>query len=162
MQAVPSDALTDVHVLISLIGIVAGAVIAIELLRGRATALWTGLFLGATILTSVTGFVFRSANFGPPHVVGAISLVVLALACVAFYWKEMRGPWQRVFIVTALLALYLNVFVGVVQAFGKIPALKALAPTQTEPPFLVAQAATLAVFAALTVAAARTANSQRA
>lgn len=155
MVGFSSSAFTDLHVAISVIGIVAGAVVAANWLRGRTSVAWTAAFLLTTVLTSVTGFMFRSTSFGPPHVVGAISLLVLAVACGAYYGRSLHGPWRRVYIVTALVALYLNVFVAIVQAFAKIPTLRALAPTQTEPSFLVAQATTLVLFAALTIVAAR-------
>lgn len=156
MPAASTGLLTEVHVLISLLGLFAGAVLVVDLLRGRIARTWATVFLWTTILTSVTGFLFRSASFGPPHVVGAISLVVLAIACVAYYRKQLHGAWRRSFVIAALFAFYLNAFVGVVQAFGKIPALNALAPTQEEPPFVIAQATVLVLFAALTVLAVRT------
>lgn len=155
MQATPAGVLTAVHVLISLLGLLAGAMLAAGLLRGRTSRIWAGVFLWTTILTSLSGFLFRSVSFGPPHVVGAISLVVLAIAAVAYYRNGLRGAWRRSFVVTAFLAFYLNAFVGVVQAFGKIPALTALAPTQQEPPFLIAQATLFVLFTALTVVAFR-------
>jgi hypothetical protein len=147
MLGLSTSAFTELHVLISLVGILSGLIMLGAMLRGRMPPVWTGIFLVTTILTSATGFLFQSAAIGPPHMVGAISLVILAVACFAWYGRGLRGPWRRVYVVAALLALYLNVFVGVVQAFGKVPALKALAPTQTEAPFLLAQAATLLLFA---------------
>ena len=115
----------------------------------------TTVFLATTVLTSVTGFFFHSASFGPPHVVGVISLVVLAIAILALYLYRLAGAWRWIYIIGAVVALYLNVFVGVVQAFQKLPALAALAPTQSEPPFLVAQLVVLAVFALLGLAAVK-------
>jgi hypothetical protein len=99
-----------------------------------------------TVLTSVTGFLFHSTSIGPPHVVGVISLVILAVALLALYVYGLTGSWRWIYVVTAVMALYLNVFVGVVQAFQKLPFFQTLAPTQSEPPFLVAQAAVLALF----------------
>jgi uncharacterized membrane protein len=105
------------------------------------------LFLVFTILTSVTGFFFHSKVFGPPHVVGVISLIDLAIALAALYAFKRVGIWRPVYTVTAVIALFLNCFVGVVQAFQKIPSLHALAPTQAEPPFAVVQGLVLIAFA---------------
>ncbi|HVW68146.1 MAG TPA: hypothetical protein VHB68_04185 [Steroidobacteraceae bacterium] len=146
---------TLLHVIISLIGIASGLVVAGGLWRGKRLGYWTGLFLTTTILTSVTGFMFHSTSFGPPHIVGVISLVVLALALLALYRHRLAGAWRRVYVTTALLALYLNCFVGVVQAFGKIPALEKLAPTQSEAPFSVAQLALLTLFVVLGIVSVR-------
>ena len=146
---------TTIHVLISLLAILTGIVALFAMLRGRFPSLVTAVFLVTTIATSATGFLFHSKAIGPPHIVGAISLVVLALAVFAFYGRKRLGPWRVVYIASAVLALYLNAFVGVVQAFAKLAPLKALAPTQTEPPFAVAQAVTLLVFVVLSVLASR-------
>jgi hypothetical protein len=137
---------TTVHVILSLIGIITGAVVMLGMLGAKRLDGWTALFLATTVLTSVTGFFFHSASFGPPHVVGVISLAVLAVAILALYLYRLTGAWRWIYIVGAVVALYLNVFVGVVQAFQKLPPLAALAPTQSEPPFLVAQAVVLAAF----------------
>jgi hypothetical protein len=107
------------------------------------------VFLCSTILTSATGFLFHSAKIGPPHVVGLLSLAVLAVAVIALYGLKLKGVWRPVYVVCAVVALYFNAFVGVVQAFGKIEPLKALAPTGSEPPFLVAQLIVLAAFVVL-------------
>lgn len=109
------------------------------------------MFLATTILTSVTGFLFPFTKLLPSHVVGIISLVLLAIATFALYGSRLAGIWRPIFAVTATLSLYLNVFVLVVQSFLKIPLLNALAPTQTEPAFLLAQGATLVAFLALTI-----------
>jgi len=140
---------TLLHVVLSLIGIVSGAIVAVALVGNRRSPGWTALFLLTTIATSATGFLFHSASFGPPHVIGIISLVVLAVALFAYYIRGLVGAWRPAYIVTAMLALYLNVFVGVVQAFQKLPVLQPLAPTQSEPPFLVAQIVVLALFVVL-------------
>jgi len=141
---------TTVHVIISLVGILSGIVVGLGWLGGRQSGgLATALFLAATVLTSVTGFFFPSASFGPPHVVGVISLVVLGAAIVALYVFALAGFWRWVYIIGATMALYLNCFVGVVQAFQKLPFLQPLAPTQSEPPFLIAQIAVLAIFVLL-------------
>jgi hypothetical protein len=140
---------TTVHVIISLIGILSGIVVVLGWLGGKRSEGWTALFLATTVLTSVTGFFFHSASFGPPHVVGVISLVVLAAAILALYVFHLAGFWRWVYIVGATTALYLNAFVGVVQAFQKLSFLEPLAPTQSEPPFLIAQIAVLAIFVVL-------------
>jgi len=144
-----TSAFTTVHVIISLIGIFSGAAVLFGWLGGKSSDRWTALFLATTVLTSVTGFFFHSASFGPPHVLGVISLVVLAGAISALYIFHLAGFWRWVYIVGATMALYLNVFVGVVQAFQKLPFLQPLAPTQSEPPFLIAQIAVLAIFVVL-------------
>jgi hypothetical protein len=151
----PTPTFTAVHVILSLIGIFAGIVVLLGMLGGKRLDGLTALFLATTVLTSATGFLFHSASFGPPHVIGVISLVVLALAILALYVFRLAGAWRWIYIVGAVLALYLNVFVGVVQAFQKLPALAALAPTQSEPPFLVAQLVVLAVFVLLGMVAVR-------
>src|SRR5690349_12834985 len=117
-------AFTLLHVIISLVAIAAGVVVVAAMVSGTASRSWTALFLATTILTSVTGFMFPSTSFGPPHVVGLISLVVLAVAVFALYLKRLSGLWRPAYIVTTIAALYLNVFVGVVQAFQKIPFLQ--------------------------------------
>src|SRR5258708_22713573 len=108
---------TQLHVIVSLLGIITGVIVAFGLAANSAYSRWTAVFLVTTILTSATGFLFRSKAIGPPHVVGAISLVVLAVATYALYARHLARAWRRAYVVTALLALYLNVFVGVVPAF---------------------------------------------
>lgn len=146
--------LTFVHVALSLIGIVTGLVVAAGLLASKRLEGWTAVFLTTTVLTSVTGFFFPVTALLPSHIVGIISLAVLAVAILAFYECRLSGPWRWIYVIGALSALYLNVFVGVVQAFQKIPALKAIAPTQSEWPFLIAQLIVLALFIVLGVTAA--------
>jgi hypothetical protein len=141
-----TSAFTIMHVALSLIGIAAGVVAVAGMLAGKTMSGWTALFLAATILTSVTGFFFQSAGLLPSHVFGIISLVVLALALLALYVNHLAGPWRWIYVVGVVLALYLNAFVAVVQAFQKVPALHPFAPTQSERPFLVAQLVLLAVF----------------
>lgn len=144
---------TLVHVLISLVGIASGLVVVFGMLAGKRLDGWTALFLATTVATSVTGFGFPIHQFGPPHVVGVLSLIVLALAIPARYVFHLAGRWRRVYVITAIMALYFNVFVGIVQAFQKIPALRALAPKQSEPPFVATQLAVLVVFVVLVVMA---------
>ncbi len=145
---------TLVHVLISLVGIASGFVVLIGLVAGKRFDRWTAVFLATTVATSVTGYGFPFEHLLPSHIVGAISLVVLAVALLARYTFHLAGAWRRVYAVSAVLALYLNVFVGVVQAFLKVPALRALAPKQTEPPFVVSQGIVLALFVVVAIAAA--------
>ncbi|MDQ0473834.1 hypothetical protein [Labrys wisconsinensis] len=140
---------TLVHVLISLAGLLAGLVVLGAMIAGRRASGWTALFLATTVATSATGFLFPFRAIGPAHVVGLISLVVLAVALLALYGARLAGLWRPAYVVAAVLALYLNAFVAVAQAFQKLPALQALAPTQSEPPFLEAQIAVLALFVIL-------------
>jgi hypothetical protein len=146
---------TLVHVWLSLIGIGAGLVVMLGLLAGKARGGWTALFLTTTAATSITGFAFPFDHLLPSHKVGIVSLAVLACALLARYGFRLAGPWRRVYAVCAGLALYLNVFVAVVQAFEKVSFLNAMAPTQTEPAFVVAQGVILALIATLTIGAAR-------
>src|SRR6267142_5042418 len=145
---------TQVHVAISLIGILSGVVVMVGLIGGRRLNRWTALFLTSTVATSVTGFFFPFHGVTPAIIVGIISLVLLAAAIFARYARGLAGPWRWIYVVTAMIALYLNVFVLIVQLFQKVPTLKALAPTQTEPSFLVTQLSALVVFVVLTIVAA--------
>src|SRR5271156_5233110 len=120
---------TLVHVVLSLIGIFAGVVVLIGLLTSNRLGSWTALFLLTTILTSATGFLFPFEKLLPSHVVGIISLVLLAIACLALYGMKLSGAWRWIYVVSAMIALYLNVFVLVIQGFLKIPFLHALAPS---------------------------------
>ncbi len=147
---------TKLHVVLSLIGIVSGLVVMYGLLVGQKLNRWTALFLISTALTSVTGFFFPFHGVTPAIVVGLISVVLLAVAIVARYARHLAGAWRWIYVVSAMIALYLNVFVLVVQLFQKVPALKALAPTQSEPPFAVTQLVVLALFVLLTIIAAIT------
>jgi hypothetical protein len=150
-----TSAFTTLHVIISLIGIVAGLIVLAALLANRYSKLWTGVFLLFTVLTSVTGFFFPITVIGPPHIVGGISLVVLAIALVALCGGKLAGVWRPVYVITAIVALYLNVFVLVVQLFQKVPALNVFAPTGKEPPFAIAQGVVLILFIVLGVLAVR-------
>jgi hypothetical protein len=137
---------TLVHVLISLAGIGSGFIIVYGLLTGKRLDGWTAIFLVTTVLTSLSGFLFPVEHILPSHIVGITSLVVLAVALLARYARHMERSWRWIYVVCAVLALYLNVFVAVVQSFLKIPIVHALAPTQKEPPFLVAQLVVMAIF----------------
>jgi hypothetical protein len=141
--------LLQFHVAISLIAIAAGLVVIFGLVSGRASTGWTTLFLVTTIVTSATGFPLPPFGLDPARIVGTISLVLLAAAMLAYFGFRLVGPWRWIYICSATAALYLNVFVAVAQAFGKLPALQALAPTQSEPPFVIAQLLTLVIFIAL-------------
>lgn len=141
--------LLEFHVLLSLVEMVVGLIVLYGLLTGQAFGAWTALFLIIAVLTSVTGFPLAPFGFDPPRAVGILTLVLLAIAVCAYYLFRLAGAWRWIYVVTALMALYLDVFVGVIQSFMKIPAVHALAPTQSEPPFLVAQAAVLALFVVL-------------
>ena len=153
---------TLIHVVISVLGIITGLVVVGGLMAGARLDTWTALFLATTILTSFTGFFFPFTGITPPYVVGAISLVVLALCLVTRYWKRLARGWRTTYVVTAVAALYLNVFVLVVQLFAKTPALAQLAPTQQEAPFSVTQALVLALFVWLGWAALRGFRTERA
>ena len=147
------EVFTLVHVLISLAGIAAGFGVLYGLLHGMPSGAWTAFFLATTVLTSVTGFQFPFQSFLPSHGVGVISLVLLAVALFALYGCHLAGPWRAVYVVTAVAALYFNVFVLVVQLFLRVPAMHALAPGGSEAPFTITQAIVLLTFIALGTAA---------
>lgn len=147
---------TLVHVVLSLIGIFVGAVVLFGMLSSHKLTAWTALFLATTVLTSVTGFFFPRDQILPSHIVGVLSLVVLAIAIVALYVYRLAGSWRWIYVASAVLALYLNVFVAVVQAFLKISFLNDLTPKQNEPPFVIAQAVVLLTFIVFGILAVRT------
>jgi hypothetical protein len=147
--------LLQVHVGLSLIGIASGFVVVYGMMTGSPFPGWTALFLATTILTSVTGFPLPPFGLDPPRMVGILSLILLAVALASIYVFRSSGPWRWIFVVTALTALYLDAFVGVIQAFAKLPALHALAPTGSEPPFLIVQVIVLVFFVVLGFLAAR-------
>ena len=142
------------HVALSVVGIVAGFVVVFGLISAKQSKTWTGTFLVTTTATSVTGFLFPFHKFLPSHAVGILSLVVLTAVIYALYGKHLSGGWRQAYAVNAMIALYLNVFVLIAQLFMKVPALKALAPTQTETPFKEAQLVALVAFVVLTILAA--------
>ena len=146
---------TLIHVAISLIAIVSGFIVVFGLISSKRLNGLTAFFLATTIATSVTGFGFPIKGVTPGMVLGVISLVVLAIAVYARYAGRLKGAWRLVYVITAVIALYLNFFVLIVQSFQKVPALAALAPTQSEPPFAVAQVVALVVFIALGVLAGK-------
>ncbi len=146
---------TFVHVLISLVEIGSGLIVMFGFLTGKRLDGLTAVFLATTALTSVTGFGFPFDHLLPSHKVGIISLVILAIAIPARYVFHLAGAWRATYVIGAAMALYLNVFVLVVQLFEKVPALKELAPTQKEAPFLVAQTLVLLIFIGLTILSAK-------
>ena len=146
---------TILHVIISLIAIASGLIVLFGMFSGQRMVGMTAMFLLTTILTSVTGFMFPSHGFTPAQGVGFISLVFLALAVLGLYIFHLRGAWRWVYVVTATFALYLNCFVLVVQSFQKLPFLTPLAPTQSEPPFQIAQGIVLVLFIIAGVVAVR-------
>ena len=151
------SAFTMVHVIISLIGIVSGFIVLFGLFGSHRLPGMTALFLITTILTSVTGFLFPFDKLLPSHMVGIVSLIVLAIACFALYVMKLSGPWRWIYTLTAMIALYLNVFVLVIQSFLKIGPLHALAPSvpPSEPPFAVVQGIVLVFFIIAIIGAVR-------
>ena len=149
-----------VHVVISLIGIVAGIVVMFAMLGSKRQSGLTAIFLLFTILTSATGFAIPpllSEKLLPSHMIGILSLVLLAVACIALYVMKLAGPWRWIYVVTALVSLYLNVFVLVIQSFLKVPFLHALAPSvpPAEPPFAIVQGIVLVFFVVMIIGAWR-------
>jgi len=144
---------TLVHVLISLAGIASGLFVMYGFLTNQRLNGWTAVFLTTTALTSVTGFLFPFMGVTPAIKLGIISLVVLAIAFVTRY--PLHLAWRKTYVIAACAALYFNVFVLVVQSFEKVPELKAIAPTQKEPPFAIAQIAVLVLFVVLTTMAVK-------
>ena len=154
------ETFTNLHTIISLIGIATGLIVLLGMLSAKKLEGWTALFLLTTVLTSVTGFMFPRAGFTPAQGVGYVSLAVPAIALLALYVFNLSGAWQWLYVVGA--ALYLNVFVGVVQAFKQIAFLQPLAPTQSEPPFIIAQTIVLVIFVVLGILAVIRFHPQRA
>jgi hypothetical protein len=148
---------TVVHTAISLIAILTGLIVVVGMLTGKRMPEWTGAFLLTTVLTSVTGFMFPVpiSLLLPSQITGIVALAVLLPTLAAIYVFKLSGAWRPVYIIGAVISLYLNVFVLVVQAFVKVPALNAMAPTQAEPPFAIAQGLVLILFVALGIVAAR-------
>jgi hypothetical protein len=149
-----------VHVIISLIGIVAGIIVMFGLLGSNRMPGLTAIFLLFTILTSATGLLIPpllTETLLPSHMIGILSLVLLAIACIALYGMELSGAWRWIYVVTAMISLYLNVFVLVIQSFLKVPALHALAPSvpPSEPPFAVVQGIVLVFFIIVIIGAVR-------
>jgi hypothetical protein len=139
------------HVAVSLIGIASGFVVVWGMTKNRERNGWTGVFLSTTVLTSVTGFLFPFHRFLPSHALGILSLILLPIAIYALYVRRLAGAWNLTYSLTAVSALYLNVFVLIAQLFAKVPVLKAMAPTQSEAPFKVTQLGVLVLFITLGV-----------
>ena len=146
---------TFFHVVLSLVDILSGFVVVYGFLTANRLSGWAALFLATTFLTSATGYLFPYTGFKPSYVVGGISILVLLLAMFALYSGHLAGGWRRTYVLTSVIALYLNVFVLVAQLFMKVPALNALAPTGTEPPFKIAQLCVLLVFVLLGIFSAK-------
>jgi len=148
---------TTLHVIISLIAIISGIIVMFGLLGSNRMPGLTAIFLLFTILTSVTGFPFPFEKLLPSHMIAVLSLVLLAIACVALYVMKLSGAWRWIYVVTAMISLYLNVFVLVIQSFLKVGPLHMLAPSvpPSEPPFLVVQGIVLGFFVLATIGAAR-------
>jgi hypothetical protein len=159
---IPTDIFLNIHVALSLIALVLGLIVLYGLLSGEVLGVWTVLFLAGMILTSVTGFPLPPFGLDPPRMVGILSLVLLAIAVLVVYVFRLRGAWRRIYVVTAMAALYLDAFVGVIQAFAKLTFLHALAPTQSEPPFVIVQVILLVIFVVLGVLAVRRFHPERA
>jgi hypothetical protein len=143
------------HVIISLAGLGSGFIVLYGMLNGKRLDGWTAIFLTTTVLTSVTGFMFPFEKLLPSHILGILSLIVLAVAIWARYGARLAGTWRGTYVITAAIALYFNCFAAVAQSFAKIPALHDLAPTQKEPPFAIAQLLVLAIFVWLTYRATK-------
>ncbi len=146
---IPTPVFLQVHVALSLVGIATGLVAVFGMLNRRYLPVWTAVFLGTTLLTGVTGFPLPPFGLDPPRIVGIILICALVVAIVSLYLRSLGGVSRSAYVICAVLSLYLNVFVAIVQSFQKIGSLHALAPTQSEPPFLVAQIFALAVFIAI-------------
>jgi hypothetical protein len=144
-----------IHTVLSLVALISGIVVVIELLGSRLPGTWTTVYLASAVATSATGFGFQGVSFGASHWVGVMSLVALAAAILAHYVFHFVGAWRWLYAVSIVLGLYLLVFVAIAQAFKKVPALRAMAPTLSELPFAYAQVVALVPFVALVIAAAR-------
>jgi hypothetical protein len=147
-------AFTLLHVAITLIAIGSGLIAVGGMFASNRLPGTTALFLFTTVLTSVTGFLFPIHGFTPALGVGILSCVLLAIALFAYYGKHLTGAWRWIYVITAIVSLYFNVFVLVIQSFIKVAALNALAPTQSsEPAFVVAQLLVLAFFVLMAIVA---------
>jgi hypothetical protein len=157
MLGLSLSAVTTLHVVISLIGIVSGLVVLFGLFKSQSMPGMTGIFLLTTILTNATGFMFPFDKLLPSHIIAILSLVLLAIACIALYGMKLSGAWRAIYLITAIASLYLNVFVLVIQSFMKVGPLHALAPSipPSEPPFAVTQGVVLVLFVIAIIAAVR-------
>jgi hypothetical protein len=157
MLGLSLSAVTNLHVVISLIGIVSGLVVLFGLFKSQSMPGMTAIFLFTTILTNATGFMFPFDKLLPSHIIAILSLVLLAVACIALYGMKLSGAWRAIYLITAIASLYLNVFVLVIQSFMKVGPLHALAPSipPSEPPFAVTQGVVLVLFVIAIIAAVR-------
>ena len=146
---------TQSHVIISILAIVSGLIVLAALLAGRFLRIVNAFFLITTVLTSAGGYLFPFTHILPSHIIGAISLLILAVAIYALYGAHLAGGWRKTYVITAMAALYLNVFVLVFQLFLKVPSIHALAPTQSEPPFAIAQITVMILFIVLIIFAVK-------
>lgn len=146
---------TLIHVLLSVIGIAAGFLVVLAMLEAKSLPGLTATFLATTVLTSVTGFFFPFKGVTPGIAIGALSLVVLALCLYAFYGRHLAGAWRRIYVITAVIALFFNTLVLIVQSFQKVAFLHALAPTGSEPPVAIAQGALLVLMIVLGILAVK-------
>lgn len=146
---------TVLHVVVSIIGIVAGLVVAGALISGRRLDGWTATFLATTFLTNLSGFGFPFRTLLPSRIVAGLSLLLLPLVAFALYGQQLAGRWRSVFVIGSVVALYFNVFVLVTQLFAKVPAMIAAAPTQKEAPFVLTHLLMLATFVLIGRAAQR-------
>jgi len=146
---------TFFHVLLSLIGIFSGVVVVFGLITAKRLDGWTLVFLVTTLATSVTGFMFPFHKLLPSHILGAMSIVLLAFAIYGRYARHLANGWRLTYVITAVISFYFNVFVLIAQLFEKVPALHALAPTQSEGPFKLAQLSALLLFIILGILSAR-------
>jgi hypothetical protein len=147
------NSFTLFHVVLSLVGILSGLIAMFGMIAAKRLDSWNAVFLVTTVLTSVTGFLFPFHKLLPSHILGVLSLIVLAIAVPARYVKHLEGAWRKTYAITSCIALWLNVFVLVAQLYMKVPALHALAPTGSEPAFLITQVVVMTVFIVLTIAA---------
>jgi len=155
MLGMSLETFTVFHVVISLIAIASGFVVVFGMIAGKRLDMLTALFLITTVATSVTGFMFPNHQITPGIVLGILSMIVLIVALIARYGRQMAGAWRSTYVVTSVIALYFNFFVLIAQSFMKVPALKALAPTQHEPPFAIAQISALVLFIVLGILAVK-------
>jgi hypothetical protein len=146
---------TGIHVFLSLVGIITGFILIFGMIGGKTLPKWAAWFFVTNILTDVTGFLFPFKGITPGIIIGALSLVLLAVAMIGYYGKRLAGSWRARYVITTAVALWFNVFVLIVQSFEKIGPLKAIAPTQAAPPFGITQLAALILMIILTVVAYR-------
>jgi hypothetical protein len=147
------NALTSFHAVLSLMGIGSGVVAIYELLKTKTPARWTHAILAATAATSLMGLLFPFHGVTPAQVLGVLCLIALIIASLLLHRYHLQGIWRRTYAITAVMALHFNVFVLIVQLFRRVPPLSAMAPSQSEPPFQIAQLVVLLLFAAIGIRA---------